>query len=104
MPAVPRTPFQPRPPFLTLPSSPLPLDPSQQVWVYGDSYQSKLLAVVHPKQHNLEAWAKGKGKRGESSAPQHWVVLAPARHLRGVTLPGWWARALPLSLHWRGVC
>lgn len=36
-----------------------------QVWVYGDSYQPKLVAVVHPKEGALKTWAKDNGKSGE---------------------------------------
>jgi hypothetical protein len=32
--------------------------------VYGDSFQSKLVAVVHPKPGALKGWAKSKGKDG----------------------------------------
>lgn len=41
---------------------------SEQVWVYGDSYQSKLIAVVHPKPSALKDWAKGAGKDGAPRA------------------------------------
>jgi hypothetical protein len=37
---------------------------SRQVWVYGDSYQAKLVAVVHPKPGALKAWAKENGRAG----------------------------------------
>lgn len=37
----------------------------KQIWVYGDSYQSKLVAVVHPKPAALKAWAKDNGHEGE---------------------------------------
>ncbi|KAI8474564.1 MAG: hypothetical protein J3K34DRAFT_407403 [Monoraphidium minutum] len=40
--------------------------PVEQVWVYGDSYQAKLVAVVVPKKHALEEWAEGAGKGGAS--------------------------------------
>jgi hypothetical protein len=32
--------------------------------VYGDSFQAKLVAVVHPKPGVLKGWAKAKGKSG----------------------------------------
>lgn len=36
-----------------------------QVWVYGDSFKSHLVAVVVPKQDAVMDWAKLKGKQGE---------------------------------------
>ncbi|KAI8471525.1 MAG: hypothetical protein J3K34DRAFT_416911 [Monoraphidium minutum] len=42
----------------------LKASPVEQVWVYGDSYQAKLVAVVVPKKHALEDWAKAAGKSG----------------------------------------
>jgi long-chain acyl-CoA synthetase len=38
----------------------------EQVWVYGNSYKSCLVAVVVPKQEALLEWAKGQGKKGEA--------------------------------------
>ncbi|GAB2293138.1 Long chain acyl-CoA synthetase 4 [Dionaea muscipula] len=35
------------------------------IWVYGNSFQSFLVAVVTPNQQALEAWAEGHGLRGD---------------------------------------
>lgn len=54
--------------------------PVEQVWVYGDSYQAKLVAVVVPKKHALVDWAKSQGKSGSfdelcaDPAAAAWVV------------------------------
>ena len=37
----------------------------EQVWVYGNSFKSCLVAVVVPKTTALMDWAKGAGKTGE---------------------------------------
>jgi long-chain acyl-CoA synthetase len=37
----------------------------EQVWVYGNSFKSCLVAVVVPKKEALMDWAKGEGKTGE---------------------------------------
>jgi long-chain acyl-CoA synthetase len=42
--------------------------PVEQVWVYGDSYQPKLVAVVHPKPGALKAWAKGAAAADDYAA------------------------------------
>jgi hypothetical protein len=36
--------------------------------VYGDSYQSKLVAVVVPHHGPLKSWAKDNGKSGEGGS------------------------------------
>eukprot|EP00879_Flechtneria_rotunda_P001890 GHRR01002062.1.p1 GENE.GHRR01002062.1~~GHRR01002062.1.p1 ORF type:complete len:668 (+),score=222.63 GHRR01002062.1:317-2320(+) len=36
----------------------------EQVWVYGNSFKSSLVAVVVPKHDAIIEWAKGKGKSG----------------------------------------
>lgn len=43
----------------------------EQVWVYGDSTQACLVAVVVPQEKHLEQWAAGKGIVGgiEVSGP-----------------------------------
>lgn len=35
-----------------------------QVWVYGNSFKSSLIAVVVPKPEAIKDWAKSKGKTG----------------------------------------
>jgi long-chain acyl-CoA synthetase len=35
-----------------------------QVWVYGNSFKSTLVAVVVPKVDAIKEWAKSKGKTG----------------------------------------
>jgi hypothetical protein len=37
----------------------------KQVWVYGNSFKSSLVAVVVPKPEAIKEWAKGAGKTGE---------------------------------------
>lgn len=49
-----------------------------QIWVYGDSYQSKLIAVVHPKPHALKQWAKDSGVEGASSMTYEQLCALPA--------------------------
>ena len=39
-------------------------EPVEQVWVYGNSFKSCLVAVVVPKKEALEAWAKDAGVKG----------------------------------------
>ena len=34
----------------------------EQIWVYGNSYESTLVAVVVPQQHELMGWAKQNGQ------------------------------------------
>jgi hypothetical protein len=48
--------------------------PTPQIWVYGDSYQAKLVAIVVPKPHALQDWAKAQGKSGEGRR----TTLGPA--------------------------
>jgi hypothetical protein len=36
-----------------------------QVWVYGNSFKSVLVAVVVPKEESIKAWAAANGKSGE---------------------------------------
>jgi hypothetical protein len=36
-----------------------------QVWVYGNSFKSVLVAVVVPKEDAIKAWAAANGKSGE---------------------------------------
>lgn len=35
-----------------------------QVWVYGNSFKSSLVAIVVPKVDAIKEWAKSKGKTG----------------------------------------
>jgi long-subunit acyl-CoA synthetase (AMP-forming) len=37
----------------------------RQVWVYGNSFKSVLVAVVVPKEDAIKAWAAANGKSGE---------------------------------------
>ena len=64
---------------------------AQQVWVYGNSFESVLVAVVVPDEKKLLAWAKGEG------LPQDFKVrraLTPARRVRvGAHVPPRNARA-----------
>lgn len=39
-----------------------------QVWVYGNSFKSVLVAVVVPKDDAIKAWAAANGKSGERKA------------------------------------
>ncbi|GBG00518.1 hypothetical protein Rsub_13195, partial [Raphidocelis subcapitata] len=56
--------------------------PVEQIWVYGDSFKAKLVAVVVPKKRALEGWAAGAGKSGSfeelcaDPAAAAWVVEA----------------------------
>lgn len=36
-----------------------------QIWVYGNSFESTLLAVCIPNQPALEAWAQSNGVAGD---------------------------------------
>lgn len=36
----------------------------EQIWVYGSSFKSSLVAVVVPEKHALTDWAKSNGKTG----------------------------------------
>lgn len=45
-----------------------PLAPCAQVWVYGNSFKSQLVAVVVPKEDALKDWAAANGKSGERTA------------------------------------
>ena len=36
----------------------------EQVWVYGNSFESTLIAVVVPVESELMSWAKGAGVSG----------------------------------------
>lgn len=36
-----------------------------QVWVYGNSFESQLVAVAVPNKDGLEAWAKSSGAAGQ---------------------------------------
>lgn len=38
-----------------------------QIWVYGDSFKSKLIAVVVPHQENIKKWANQNGFGGSFS-------------------------------------
>ena len=40
----------------------------EQVWVYGDSFQSHLVAVVVPSERFVEKWAAEKGKAYDYAA------------------------------------
>jgi long-chain acyl-CoA synthetase len=35
-----------------------------QIWVYGNSFESSLVAVVNPNQQSLERWAEQNGTAG----------------------------------------
>lgn len=45
----------------TLAPSPLAHPCAPKVWVYGNSYESCLVAVVVPEEAQLLAWAKAQG-------------------------------------------
>jgi hypothetical protein len=38
---------------------------SLQIWVYGNSFESCLVAVVNPNMQGLERWAESKGVSGD---------------------------------------
>jgi long-chain acyl-CoA synthetase len=40
------------------------VDGLSQVWVYGNSFESSLVAVVVPKADAIKDWAKANGKTG----------------------------------------
>ena len=40
----------------------------EQVWVYGNSFESSVISVVVPKEAAIEAWAKEQGKSGDVAA------------------------------------
>lgn len=42
----------------------LPVFPPQ-IWVYGNSFESFLVAVVNPNKYALERWAEEKGVTGD---------------------------------------
>jgi long-chain acyl-CoA synthetase len=52
--------------------------PVEQVWVYGDSYQPKLVAVVVPKRAELEAWAASAGVKAGADGDYAALCAAPA--------------------------
>lgn len=39
-----------------------------QIWIYGNSFESFLIAVVNPNQHALEHWAEENGQTGDFAA------------------------------------
>ena len=39
-----------------------------QIWVYGNSFESFLVAVVNPNKEALESWAEGNGISGDFEA------------------------------------
>jgi long-chain acyl-CoA synthetase len=39
-----------------------------QIWVYGSSFESSLVAVVIPTKAELESWAKSQGIEGNFQA------------------------------------
>ncbi len=41
------------------------LSPCVQIWVYGNSFESTLLAVCVPNQPALEVWAESNGVEGD---------------------------------------
>jgi long-chain acyl-CoA synthetase len=43
------------------------VDGLSQVWVYGNSFESTLVAVVVPKADAIKDWAKANGKTGAAS-------------------------------------
>lgn len=53
---------------------------SAQIWVYGNSFESSLVAVVVPNQEAMEGWAKSNGQKGDfaslckSSEAQEFVM------------------------------
>lgn len=38
---------------------------STQIWVYGNSFESSLVAVVVPNQQAMEDWASSNGEKGD---------------------------------------
>jgi long-subunit acyl-CoA synthetase (AMP-forming) len=40
----------------------------EQVWVYGNSFKSTLVAVVVPKPDAIKDWAKANGKTGRQTS------------------------------------
>ncbi|MBO8589825.1 hypothetical protein INN88_14625, partial [Staphylococcus aureus] len=38
------------------------------IWIYGNSFESFLIAVVNPNQHALEHWAEENGQTGDFAA------------------------------------
>jgi hypothetical protein len=75
----------------------IPPSPStpKKVWVYGDSYQAKLVAVVVPGERPLLNWAKDNGKAGArppgDTPGRDWRAVAglagPRAPLRGCRCP-----------------
>lgn len=49
-----------------------------QVWVYGNSFKSCLVAVVVPKEDAIKAWAAAAGKSGErlGTVLYDWLAVA----------------------------
>lgn len=43
-----------------------------QVWVYGNSFKSSLVAIVVPKAEAIKDWAKANGKTGEQGGVRVW--------------------------------
>ena len=43
----------------------LDADNCAQIWVYGNSFESSLVAVAIPNQQVLEDWAKTNGEEGD---------------------------------------
>ena len=39
-----------------------------QIWIYGNSFESFLVAVVNPKKQALEQWAEENGIKGDFNA------------------------------------
>eukprot|EP00775_Hariotina_reticulata_P012349 gene12349-12483_t len=52
----------------------------EQVWVYGNSFKSSLVAVVVPKEEAIQAWAQSNGKTGsiaelcKDPEAQKWII------------------------------
>ena len=61
-------------------------DVVNQVWVYGNSFESTLVCVVVPVDTKIEAWAKSKGIAGTFEVrfalrQTGWDLLASSMHL-----------------------
>lgn len=41
------------------------LDEFLQIWVYGNSFESCLVAVINPNKQGLERWAESNGVSGD---------------------------------------
>jgi hypothetical protein len=76
-----------------------------QVWVYGNSFKSVLVAVVVPKEDAIKSWAAANGKSGElgvrpdAGGGEHGSLFC----LSWVIAVLWFSAWIDSSEHWLSV-